>query len=40
LITVWKRSQALALTVYEKPKVKDMEFYRAITWKETALDPL
>lgn len=40
LITVWKWSQALALTVYEKPKVKDMEFYRAITWKETALDPL
>jgi exosome complex exonuclease RRP6 len=31
LKSVWNRSRQISLGVYEKPKVKDMEYYKIMT---------
>jgi len=40
LKSVWNRSWQISLGVYEKPKVKDMEYFRIMTWNSTAMDEL
>jgi ribonuclease D len=40
LKTVWNRSRQLSLQIFEKPKVKTLEYYRLMTRNATSMDEL